>query len=146
MNAALPTKHSNGSEVPSQELAQGCSGLSRTPAGMTGGSVSDPPPLSARFLSRDTVLWLCVLAALLNLFALASQTIFPWNGNNGFATAATATPFVVRVTSVYGPALTAGVRVGDLIDIRRDNYTRQLPIPGKPLHFTVLRDAGSTPV
>ena len=113
---------------------------------MTDGSVSDPPPLSARLLSRRTVLWLCALAVLLNLFALASKTIFPWNGDAGIATAPTTAPFILKVTSVYGPALKAGVRVGDLIDNRRDNYAGQIATPGKPLQFIALRDGKLIPV
>ena len=97
-------------------------------------------------ISRRTVLWLCALAVLLNLFALASQTILPWNGDDGVATTYTATPFVYRVAS-DGPALKAGLRTGDLIDFRRGNYTDQLPsIPGRPEHFTALRDERPIPI
>ena len=97
-------------------------------------------------ISRRTVLWLCALAVLLNLLALASQTILPWNGDAGFATAPTATPFILKVTSVYGPALKSGLRAGDLIDVRRDDYTGQLSIPGRPGRFTALRSGKPIPI
>ncbi len=97
-------------------------------------------------MSRRGALWLCALAALLNLFALATQAIFPWNGDAEFRTAVTTVPFMLKVTSAYGTALEAGIRAGDLIDVRRDNLSAQLVIPGSALHFTVLRGGESIPV
>lgn len=110
------------------------------------GSVSDRPPVGARFLSRGTLLWLCALAVLLNLFALASQTILPWRGDDGGIVAvSTTTPFTVRVTAVNPSAVKAGLHVGDLIDMRTVN--RQLPLmPGQVAHVTALRNGTAVAV
>ncbi len=96
---------------------------------------------NGRWLSRRTVLWLCALAALLNLAALATETVLPWNGDVGYTSDSTGTPFIYRVTSVYGPALESGLRVGDEIDVRKNGDYWQVPVPGQPLHVTVLRGA-----
>ncbi len=95
--------------------------------------------------SRRVILWLCALAVLLNGVWLASITVLRWNGDPGFATVDSA-PFYERVVMVRGPALAAGLRVGDTIDVRRDNFTYQLPIPGQPIHFTALRGNVAVPI
>lgn len=67
-------------------------------------------------ISRRVVVWLCAVALLLNVLWLASITIPPRNGDAGFATVAS-TPFRQSVTAVWGPALAAGLRIGDKIDV-----------------------------
>lgn len=47
---------------------------------------------------------------------------------------------------MYGPGLKAGVRVGDRIDVRRNNYLWQVYEPGQPLRFTVLRGEVAVPI
>jgi hypothetical protein len=108
----------------------------------------DGAPVSSNdtgILSRRALLWLCALAAVINLGALATQTVLQWYGDQGLDFAPTGTPFIYRVTSVYGPALKAGVQVGDRIDIRRD-YLWQPTIPGQPYNITALRRTAVVPI
>lgn len=100
-----------------------------------------------RLISRRTVLWLCLLAAVINLAALATQTILPWNGDAGFDSAPMGKPFIDRVTSVHGPALKAGLRIGDQYDDRyRASHLENWAVPGQPYRVMVLRGGTEVPI
>lgn len=96
------------------------------------------------------LLAICALAALVQvagvLDAIGMAGAPPWLGWVGANTGPSARPFSLAVTSVEpgGPAASAGLRRGDLIDFRANTLTEryslfQAPLNGRPLTLLVHR-------
>lgn len=94
-----------------------------------------------RIFSRSVMLILWTLTLLLNVFAFVT-TFYRLDGDLGFSTVPTKRPFISRVVDVGGPGVKAGVRVGDLIDARKDGFYwwGNGPAPGKPVVVPVTRN------
>lgn len=99
---------------------------------------------------RPLLLAICALAALAQVADLADATGIggapPWLGRWGANTGASSSPFNLTVTSVdpAGPAARAGLRRGDLIDIRANTLVErysllEVPLNGRPLILSVRR-------
>ncbi len=99
---------------------------------------------------RPVLLAICALAALVQVASVLDATGMagapPWLGWVGANTGASSKPFNLAVTSVEpgGPAARAGLRRGDLIDIRANTLTEryslfQVPLNGRPLTLLVHR-------
>jgi hypothetical protein len=97
---------------------------------------------------RPVLLAVCALAALVEVTSVVDVVGMgggpPWLGSLGANATASSTPFNLRVTSIApaGPAARAGVRPGDLIDIRAttlvDRYSLlAAPLNGRPLSLSV---------
>ena len=103
-----------------------------------------------RIAWRPVLLATCALAALVQVAAVLDATGIsgapPWLGWWGANTGASSTPFNLAVTSVEpgGPAARAGLRRGDLIDIRANTLVEryslfEAPLNGRPLPLSVHR-------
>ncbi len=99
---------------------------------------------------RPVLLTICALAALVQVAGVLDATGMggapPWQGWWGAGTGATSKPFTLEVTSVEsgGPAAGAGLRRGDLIDIRLSTLIQRyslfdVPLNGRPLILSVHR-------
>ena len=101
---------------------------------------------------RPALVTICAFAALAQLADVLDATGMggapPWRGWWGANTGASSKPFNLAVTSVdpAGPAARAGLRRGDLIDIRANTLVErysllELPLNGRPLILSVHRDS-----
>jgi hypothetical protein len=101
---------------------------------------------------RPVLLAICALAALAQIADVLDATGMagapPWLAQWGANTGASTIPFHLAVTSVDsgGPAARAGLRRGDLIDIRANTLVEryslfQVPLNGRPLVFSVQRSS-----
>lgn len=101
---------------------------------------------------RSALVTICAFAALAQLADVLDATGMggapPWRGWWGANTGASSQPFNLAVTSVdpAGPAARAGLRRGDLVDIRGNTLVEryallELPINGRPLSLSVRRDS-----
>ncbi len=99
---------------------------------------------------RPVLVGFCALAALVQIAGVLDATGVagapPWLGWVGANTGSSSKPFNLAVTSVKpgGPAARAGLRRGDLIDIRANTLTEryslfQAPLNGRPLTLLVHR-------
>ncbi len=99
---------------------------------------------------RPVLLAICALAALAQVADVLDATGIggapPWQGWWGANTGASSKPFDLAVTSVDrgGPAARAGLRQGDLIDIRANTLDErysllEAPLNGRPLTLSVHR-------
>ena len=99
---------------------------------------------------RPVLLTICALVALVQVAGVLDATGMggapPWLGRWGANTGASSKPFYLAITSVDrgGPAARAGLRRGDLIDIRANTLAErysffQSPLHGRPLVLSVQR-------
>ena len=99
---------------------------------------------------HPVLLAICALAALVQVAGLFDATGMagapPWLGSVGANSGPSSKPFNLAVTSVKpgGPAARAGLRRGDLIDIRANTLAEryslfQAPLNGRPLTLLVQR-------
>ncbi|HEY1868142.1 MAG TPA: hypothetical protein VGG70_07565 [Candidatus Cybelea sp.] len=99
---------------------------------------------------RPVLVGICALAALVQVAGVLDATgiagAAPWLGWVGANTGSSSKPFNLAVTSVEagGPAARAGLRRGDLIDIRTTTLAEryslfQAPFNGRPLTLLVHR-------
>ncbi len=99
---------------------------------------------------RPVLVGVCALAALVQIAGVLDATGIagapPWLGWVGANTGSSSKPFNLAVTSVApgGPAARAGLRRGDLIDIRANTLAErysllQAPFNGRPLTLLVHR-------
>jgi hypothetical protein len=99
---------------------------------------------------RPVLLAICALAALVQVASVFDATGMggapPWQGAWGADAGASSKPFSLAVTSVDsgGPAAAAGLRQGDLIDIRENTLVErysllEAPLNGRPLTLSVAR-------
>jgi hypothetical protein len=104
----------------------------------------------SRVAWRPVLLGICALAALAQVAGVLDATGMggapPWQGWWGAATGASSKPFNLAVTSVDrgAPAARAGLRPGDLIDIRANTLVERyslfgVPLNGRPLILSVHR-------
>lgn len=88
---------------------------------------------------RAAILTLCAIAALSAITSVFSVVGMggapPWSGRRGLQPAIASEPFSVRVGSVDpgGPADRAGLRAGDVIDLRSNSLQERYWIAGRPL-------------
>jgi hypothetical protein len=101
---------------------------------------------------RAVILTLCAIASLsavTSVFSIAGAGgAPPWSGRRGLQPAPASEPFSIRVASVDpgGPADRAGLRAGDIIDLRANSLQERYwiagrPLSGRPLPLLVLRGA-----
>ncbi|MGB8907527.1 MAG: GAF domain-containing protein [Candidatus Cybelea sp.] len=101
-----------------------------------------------RIAWRPVLLTICALAALAQVASVLDATGMggapPWQGWWGANAGASSKPFNLAVTSVdgAGPAARAGLRRGDLIDIRADTLVEryalfEVPLNGRALNLSV---------
>jgi hypothetical protein len=101
-----------------------------------------------RIAWRPVLLAICALAALAQVASVLDATGMsgapPWQGSWGANAGASSKPFDLAVTSVDsgGPAADAGLRQGDLIDIRANTLVEryslfEVPLNGRPLMLSV---------
>ena len=101
-----------------------------------------------RIAWRPVLLTICALAALAQVASVLDATGMggspPWQGWWGANAGASSKPFNFAVTSVdsAGPAARAGLRRGDLIDIRADTLVEryalfEVPLNGRALNLSV---------
>ena len=106
----------------------------------------------SRIAWRPVLLAICALAAFAQVAEVLDATGMggapPWQGSWGVNTGASSTPFYLAVTSVdrSGPGALAGLRRGDLIDIRANTLFERyaifgVPLNGRPLFLSVRRGA-----
>jgi hypothetical protein len=99
---------------------------------------------------RPLLLAICAVAALAQVAYVLDATgtggAPPWLGSLGANTSASSEPFHIAVTSVdpSGPAARAGVRPGDLIDIRQNTlveryFLLESPLNGRAVLVSVVR-------
>jgi hypothetical protein len=97
---------------------------------------------------RPVLVAISALAALIHVAGLLDATGMggapPWLGSLGADAGASSTPFNLAITSVKrgGPAAHAGLRSGDLIDIRANTLVErysifEAPLNGRPLTLSV---------
>ena len=97
---------------------------------------------------RSVLLSICALAALAQIADVLDATgmggAAPWQGSWGANAGASSTPFNLVVTSVDrgGPAGRAGLRRGDLVDMRANTLLERywlldVPVNGRPLILSV---------
>ncbi len=107
-----------------------------------------------RHLLRNVLLWLCAATELIiaaAFFDVAGFGNTPWYGQAGASINASARPYEVAVTSIDAgrAADRAGLRVGDLIDVRGNSAIERwqwfsgfpTPIAGRTTAFAVTRGA-----
>lgn len=94
-------------------------------------------------LFRRLLPWLFAVAVLANCWELATLTILHWNGDSGITLLQGDRPFEQRAVAVSDPALRAGFRVGDRVDVRElyraDGFAN--PVPGVPYRMIAHRGA-----
>jgi GAF domain-containing protein len=97
---------------------------------------------------RPILLAICAVTALVQIASVLDATGFgsaaPWQGWWGANAGASSIPFYLQVTSVEpgGPASVAGLRRGDLIDIRANTlleryFLIKVPLGGRPIALSV---------
>ena len=101
---------------------------------------------------RAVILTLCAIAALSAITSIFSIVGMggapPWSGRRGLQPAVASEPFSIRVASVDpgGPADRAGLRAGDIIDLRSNSLQERYwiagrPLSGRPLPILIRRGA-----
>jgi hypothetical protein len=101
---------------------------------------------------RAVILALCAIAALSAVTSVFSIVGMggapPWSGRRGLQPTLASEPFSIRVASVDpgGPADRAGLRAGDIIDLRANSLQERYwiagrPLSGRPLPLLVHREA-----
>jgi len=102
---------------------------------------------------RTALLTLCAAAALFDVAAVLGQVGFggatPWYGIWGTYFGGSAEPYHLKVLTIDpgGPADLAGLRVGDLVDVRGHRLGERFelvgqPLSGRPIALSVRRGSG----
>ncbi len=94
------------------------------------------------FSSRRALLGLCAIALLINVAALVSD-LSPFNNDYGYGTQGAGR--IQSIVSIRGPAIKAGLRVGDRIDVLQDG-SQGFSLTGEPVHLSIIRGARVIPI
>lgn len=90
---------------------------------------------------RRLLPWFFAVAFIANCWELATLTVLHWNGNTGMVLLTTGKTFEREVKAVSGPALRAGLRAGDRVDVRALHRANGFanPVPGVPYRVIAHR-------